>query len=134
MTYTSFKKKSCAGSCVVMTNTHITKLIASRLRLARQQAKLSQESLAEICGLATETISRIERCKYEPSLSTLAELARALNVSLSFFVTNFESSDDGGSDMRALRMEYISKKYQTLDDKSQEILLLLVQHLTEQKS
>lgn len=53
---------------------HITKL--------RQQAALSQESLAHRAGLSRHYISEMESGKRNPSLEVLIQLARGLNVTL----------------------------------------------------
>jgi transcriptional regulator with XRE-family HTH domain len=52
--------------------------------VARQRAGLTQAELAEATGVTDETISRIERGRYEPAVSTLFRLAEALEVSLDY--------------------------------------------------
>jgi transcriptional regulator with XRE-family HTH domain len=42
--------------------------------------KISQERLAELAGLHTNTVRRLEAVQYDPALSTLLKLARALRV------------------------------------------------------
>ena len=49
---------------------------------ARLRSGLTQAQLAEASGVTDETISRIERGRYEPAVSTLFRLAEALDVSL----------------------------------------------------
>jgi transcriptional regulator with XRE-family HTH domain len=56
--------------------------LAKRVSAARQRAGLTQAELAEATGVTDETISRIERGRYEPAVSTLFRLAEALEVSL----------------------------------------------------
>ncbi|MEI7612239.1 MAG: helix-turn-helix transcriptional regulator [Betaproteobacteria bacterium] len=48
------------------------------LREARLNTQLSQEVLAELAGLHRNTVSRIERGVYNPTLETLFALAGAL--------------------------------------------------------
>ncbi|TIM07751.1 MAG: helix-turn-helix transcriptional regulator [Mesorhizobium sp.] len=64
--------------------------IGARVQAARRGVKLSQEILADRVGRTPESISNIERGKQLPSIETLAELARVLNVSMSDF---FEGLD-----------------------------------------
>jgi transcriptional regulator with XRE-family HTH domain len=53
----------------------------NRLREARVQAGLSQSELEELSGIPKARLSRYENGHVEPSIQTLARLARALNVS-----------------------------------------------------
>ena len=52
-----------------------------RLREARLAAGLSQSELEELSGIPKASLSRYENGHVEPSIQTLARLARALNVS-----------------------------------------------------
>jgi transcriptional regulator with XRE-family HTH domain len=52
-----------------------------RLREARLAASLSQSELEELSGIPKARLSRYENGHVEPSIQTLARLARALNVS-----------------------------------------------------
>lgn len=45
---------------------------------AREEARLTQEQLAECSGVSRVTINRIERGKLNPSMKTLSRLARAM--------------------------------------------------------
>ena len=45
---------------------------------AREEARLTQEQLAERSGGSRVTINRIERGKLNPSMKTLSRLARAM--------------------------------------------------------
>jgi transcriptional regulator with XRE-family HTH domain len=56
--------------------------LARRVAAARLRSGLTQAQLAEASGVTDETISRIERGRYEPAVSTLFRLAEALDVSL----------------------------------------------------
>jgi transcriptional regulator with XRE-family HTH domain len=53
----------------------------NRLREARVQAGFSQSELEEVSGIPKARLSRYENGHVEPSIQTLARLARALNVS-----------------------------------------------------
>lgn len=53
----------------------------NRLREARLAAGLSQSELEELSGIPKARLSRYENGHVEPSIQTLARLARALNVS-----------------------------------------------------
>lgn len=57
------------------------KHFGNRLREARIAAALSQSELEELSGIPKARLSRYENGHVEPSIQTLARLARALNVS-----------------------------------------------------
>ena len=57
------------------------KHFGNRLREARVAAGLSQSELEELSGIPKARLSRYENSHVEPSIQTLARLARALNVS-----------------------------------------------------
>lgn len=57
------------------------KHFGNRLREARVQAGFSQSELEELSGIPKARLSRYENGHVEPSIQTLARLARALNVS-----------------------------------------------------
>jgi transcriptional regulator with XRE-family HTH domain len=59
--------------------------VGARLRIMREQRGLSLRELAEQCGLSFNAISRIERGENSPTVSTLHQLATALNVSIAAF-------------------------------------------------
>ena len=60
--------------------------IGSRLREARNMAKLTQEQLAEKVGIGTTYISDIERGAKFPSLSLFIKIVDALCVSSDFIL------------------------------------------------
>jgi transcriptional regulator with XRE-family HTH domain len=57
-----------------------SQIFGANLRRARKEAGLSQEALAFKAGLHTTEISRLERAVRDPRLSTIARLARALEM------------------------------------------------------
>jgi len=61
------------------------------LRQFRKQAKFSQERLAQESGLDRTYISLLERGLRQPSLTSILQISRALNVSSSEIVTKVEA-------------------------------------------
>ena len=57
------------------------------LRLARG---LTQEQLAERCGLAADTIRRLEKDSFSPSLATLLKAAGGMQLQLSTIFCGYE--------------------------------------------
>lgn len=60
----------------------ILKNLARRIKERRAVLGLSQERLAERSGLSSNFVARMEMAGKTPSLRTLAQLARALEVSV----------------------------------------------------
>lgn len=54
---------------------------AANLRRQRYNAQLSQEALADRCGLHRSEISLLERCERSPRLETIVILSRGLELS-----------------------------------------------------
>jgi len=54
--------------------------VGVKLRKLRQARKLSQAALADRAGFSREYVNKIEAGRYDPPLSTLDALAKALRV------------------------------------------------------
>lgn len=65
--------------------TDIEQLIGARVAKIRKEREFTQEKLAELVNVATETISRLERGVSIPSLKTLEKISLTLHVSLKDF-------------------------------------------------
>lgn len=64
-----------------------------RVRFLRLKAGLSQEDLADTCGLDRTYIGGIERGERNPSLKNILKLARTLNVTPSELFTDVSEAD-----------------------------------------
>lgn len=72
--------------------------LAKRLRGLREARGLTQEDLAERCGLSASFASLLERGERSPSYETLLLIASALGVSVSeLFVEELESESSAGA-------------------------------------
>jgi len=60
------------------------------LRKHRRKVGFSQEKLAELCGIERTYVSMLERAERRPSLAMTFELAQALEISPSVFVSEME--------------------------------------------
>lgn len=68
----------------------ITRTLANNLVSFRKDKHISQEALADICGLHRTYIGSIEREERNVTLSTLEALAKALDISVPELLTNRE--------------------------------------------
>ena len=69
-----------AELCNYMANDEITKRLANRLKKARQERSLSLEALANLSGVSKSMLSQIERGESSPTVASLWNLTKALNV------------------------------------------------------
>lgn len=67
------------------------KIVAQRIRSIRTEKGLTLEEVARLTGFTKSLISKIENNKVSPPVSTLATIARALNVSLGDFFGSAEA-------------------------------------------
>ena len=58
----------------------LRQIVAQNVRVYRAAKRLSQESLAELSGVQRTYVGAIERCEVDLRLSTLAKLARGLEI------------------------------------------------------
>ncbi len=65
-----------------MDKKEIIKIFSGNVRAERARKQYSQEKLAEMAGITTEYLARIEKEKYSPSLVVIVNLAIALGVSV----------------------------------------------------
>lgn len=70
----------------------LSKDIGKKIKLIRKTKKLTQEELGSLCGLSYKFIGEIERGSVNPSVDSIALIAKALNVNPSdFFAKDKES-------------------------------------------
>ncbi len=56
--------------------------LSMNIKRYRRSRRLSQQSLADMCGLHRTYISDLENAKCNPTLSVLMVIAKSLNISL----------------------------------------------------
>jgi transcriptional regulator with XRE-family HTH domain len=60
-------------------------LFGKRLRKIRRNRDITQEQLAELCGISSDYVSQMERGVNSPSFETLQKLAEVLEVKVEEF-------------------------------------------------
>lgn len=68
-------------------SSQLRKILADNVRTHRERYGLSQEALADACGLHRTYVGSVERCERNVTLSTLEVLAAALKVSVPDLLT-----------------------------------------------
>lgn len=95
--------------------------IGTRIRYYRVISGMSQENLADEIGMTHGNYGKIERGEIDVNTTTLSEIARVLNVSISQFF--------GESEFRAMEE---SSPYSPLNREDVHSLILAVQELSAQ--
>jgi transcriptional regulator with XRE-family HTH domain len=72
----------------------LTRMLAANVRGFRHAKRLSQEELAERCGLHRTYIGSVERGERNVTLSTLETLALALDVSIIELISKRDLDDE----------------------------------------
>ena len=71
----------------------LRQIMAENLRVLRLEAHISQEELAELCGLHRTYISDIERCNRNVSIDNIEKIAKALHITASDLLKERENVD-----------------------------------------
>ena len=98
--------------------------LALRIREKRKAMGLTQEQLAELAGVSTNFLARMEMSDRTPSLSTLSRLANALRVQVADLLT---SSSGKAGPVPPSRTHYLDATLASLSPEDNE---LVVQMLT----
>ncbi len=77
-----------------MAGEDLTRGFGALVRQLRVEKGMSQERLAELCGLHRNYIGAIERAERTPSIVTAEKLAKALDTTLSNLFLVLEQKDE----------------------------------------
>ena len=69
-------------------------ILGDNIRICRERKGLTQEKLAELAGLSTKHISKIELGKINIKIETLIKIANSLDVSTDILLRNFLECDN----------------------------------------
>lgn len=58
------------------------KLVDTQIHVYRAKKRMTQQELADLSGVARQTIMQLEKNKYNPSLSLAVTISRALDASI----------------------------------------------------
>ena len=102
--------------------------VAKRMRLAREQAGLSQGQVARMLKMHRPTISEIEAGRRKVAAEELAEFSRIYEVSVAW-LTGSEGADDGLDD----RVKLAARELAKLKPKDLDSVLHLLSTLRRSK-
>ena len=69
-----------------MNESELLKSLGIRIRILREERKISQQNLAAMCNFEKSNMARIESGRTNPTFLTLCKISSALNVSMSLLV------------------------------------------------
>lgn len=79
------------------------KALGARLKMMRQLRELTQEQLADLCDLASDTIRRAEASAFSPSFATMVKMAAGLGVPVpTLMCDGYDQADDLAEYIRSL--------------------------------
>ena len=102
--------------------------IGVRIAEARIKYNLTQEELGEKIGKTSQFISNIETGQRKPSLPTLLNISKILNLSLDYLVYD----DDIDKEIKEnIYMKQIYKQLESLNDEKKNKLLDIVDYISK---
>ncbi len=100
-------------------------LIGERIRIAREDKKLTQEKFAECIGISTTSLSNIEQGKTSTNVKNLLTIAKVLDISIDVLLSEEKNKIDKMyiheinlmlNDMEEWKLEHIRKYIQLMKD------------------
>ena len=101
--------------------------IGQRIRNYRLQKKLSQEELAELCGLHPTYIGQVERGEKNATIESINKISTGLEISLNTLFENIESSDNTKNNYPSQAYNLVQSVPLTMQEKLVEILQRIIQ-------
>ncbi len=99
--------------------------LGKRIRAARKDCRLTQQDLADQCGLAVKTIQEIEKGRKNATYETLAQLIERLGIPANILFQSKASIDNENT-------QKFLGKFQSCCPENQAILLNTLDFLAEQ--
>jgi len=101
--------------------------IGQRIRNYRLQQKLSQEELAEKCGLHPTYIGQVERGEKNATIESISKIASGLNISLSMLFEHIEDYEKNNSNYPSIAYSLV----QSVSESNQEKIVKIIQTILE---
>ncbi|MDR0827661.1 MAG: helix-turn-helix domain-containing protein [Desulfovibrio sp.] len=102
-----------------MRDNALAKVLGEAISARRHEAGMTQEELAGILNIATDTLSRIEKGRFSPKMGRLPDIADALHCSVADL---FRGIDAKATD----RASTIAHLLNPLSDEAQETLVKMI--------
>jgi transcriptional regulator with XRE-family HTH domain len=114
------------------TSGEIIMRIQDKIKTNRKNKGLSQKQLAEMVGINTSHLSRLENGRYQPSVEVLKKLADALQVSTDYLLS---ATDDEAEEIRIQDQSFADKirLLDSLDGKEKETVINVIDAMLTKK-
>jgi transcriptional regulator with XRE-family HTH domain len=114
------------------TSEEIIMKIQDKIKINRKNKGLSQKQLAEIVGINTSHLSRLENGRYKPSIEVLKKLAAALQVSADYLLS---STDEEAEEIKIQDQSFADKirLLDSLDGKEKETVVNVIDAMLTKK-
>ena len=99
------------------------KLLAERIKLARLGKGYSQSKLAELVGVSTNTIGKLEINYTTVSLKTILNIANVLEVDINYLISDSPANCKQANDL------FIESLLADFTDKDKELLIQIISAL-----
>jgi transcriptional regulator with XRE-family HTH domain len=103
-------------------------IVASRLRMAREMAGLSQAQVAKILGLHRPSVSEMEAGRRKVSVDELTKLARIYSIDMEWLAGSTPDATNGDE-----RIQFAARQLAKLKDDDLDKVLNLLYALRPQK-
>jgi transcriptional regulator with XRE-family HTH domain len=100
------------------------KILAERIKQARQERGYSQSKLAELVGVSTNTIGKLEINYTTVSLNTILNIANALEVDVNYFFSDTVMNTKKSTDL------LIDSLLEDFTEKDKQLLIQLIKAIT----
>lgn len=106
--------------------------IQNKIKKHRKNKGLGQKQLAEIVGINTTHLSRLETGRYQPSIEVLKKLADALQVTTDYLLSD---TDDEAEEIKIQDQSFINKikLLDSLDEKERETVVNVIDAMLTKK-
>lgn len=102
-----------------------------KLRQLRLGAGLTQDALAQKCGMAKQSISRYEKSDREPNIRTAKTIADALGVPLASLVPTKDLVEDVRKSPKGEQHDILLMLFDSLPEAPQEAVLVQLRALAQ---
>jgi transcriptional regulator with XRE-family HTH domain len=104
------------------------KIISQRIKEVRRLKGLTQEQLADLTGLSSNFIAKIESNNSTASLQTLVNIANTLDISIDYLLQENNSQSKSEADL------LIKCMLKTFDERDKNLLIDLIRDIKVYKS
>ena len=102
-------------------------LLAERIKEARKEKGYSQSKLAELAGVSTNTIGKLEINYTTISLKTILNIANVLDVDINYLIS------DGSPDSKKATDLFIESLLQDFTEKDKQFLIQIISAMKSYK-